>query len=246
MIRQEEWELMIPGRAYKAKNSIGQNVRIAKESSSGFVFAKSSSKYGRRFDTAEILENYTLAETVDENIAWHKRLNRAIKAMTVSGLWANIRELFTNLLEMNYYDKQKMQNIYWEIISLKDMPAEEYNQTFLDKFAEYYEKYAFAFYEDKEGKLHLHTDYIFEISDCKLKSMYFGFRNKKTKEEIKEAIVNNTSYSLPYPIRTSYDVSFRYNAEKKSAIYAEEYKGCGNGHYYLALNENIALFAEND
>ena len=246
MITQKEWDMMAPGRAYRAKNPIGQQVRIAKESSAGFLLAKGSSKYGKRFNTTEMMKDYTLTETVDENVVWHNHLNRAIKAMTSSGLWKNIREIFLNLLTMNYYDKQKMQSIYWNLIISKNIPTEEYNQEFLDKFAEYYEKYSFAFYKDKVGKLHLNTDYIFELSDCKLKSMYFGFRNKKTKEEIKKAIANNEDYSLPYPIRTSDDVSFNYNAEKKSAVYAEEYKGCGNGHYYLALNENIALFAEND
>jgi hypothetical protein len=46
--------------------------------------------------------------------------------------------------------------------------------------------------------------------------------------------------------RTNYDVSFEYNAEKGMAWYSEEYKNCGNGHYYLALNGTHAIFWEDD
>ena len=46
--------------------------------------------------------------------------------------------------------------------------------------------------------------------------------------------------------RTNYDVSFEYSAEKNTAWYSEEFKGCGNGHYYLALDASHALFYEDD
>ena len=46
--------------------------------------------------------------------------------------------------------------------------------------------------------------------------------------------------------RASYDVSFSYNPELSKAWYSEEYKGCGNGHYYLALDAAHALFYEDD
>jgi hypothetical protein len=46
--------------------------------------------------------------------------------------------------------------------------------------------------------------------------------------------------------RASYDVSFSYNPELSKAWYSEEYKNCGNGHYYLALDATHALFYEDD
>ena len=75
--------------------------------------------------------------------------------------------------------------------------------------------------------------------------MYFGkYTNKDEKLEIKAALNDHRSYSTN--AYTSYDVSFEYNADKNMAWYSEEYKGCGNGHYYLALDENTALFCEDD
>ena len=46
--------------------------------------------------------------------------------------------------------------------------------------------------------------------------------------------------------KTSYDVSFQLKAKERKAWYSEEYRGCGNGHYYLALNHSCALFYEHD
>lgn len=46
--------------------------------------------------------------------------------------------------------------------------------------------------------------------------------------------------------RTNYDVSFTYRPEKQKAWYSEEYKNCGNEHYYIALDANAALFVEDD
>ena len=40
--------------------------------------------------------------------------------------------------------------------------------------------------------------------------------------------------------------TFEYKADKNKAWYSEEYRGCGNGHYYIAIDENTALFIEND
>lgn len=46
--------------------------------------------------------------------------------------------------------------------------------------------------------------------------------------------------------QNGYDVSFEYNAESNRAWYSEEYVGCGNGHYYLALNRTHAIYYEKD
>jgi hypothetical protein len=74
--------------------------------------------------------------------------------------------------------------------------------------------------------------------------MYFGWNNTNYKNQIKESLDKKQSISLYQ--RVKYDVSFEYNSEKGLAWYSEEYKNCGNGHYYLALDENTALFYEDD
>ena len=63
-------------------------------------------------------------------------------------------------------------------------------------------------------------------------------------QALKNALKNNLNYSIEN--RVNYDVSYEYNAETKKAWYSEEYINCGNGHYYLAIDENTAIFCEND
>lgn len=107
------------------------------------------------------------------------------------------------------------------------------------------DKYSFMIKTNENNEEYIDTDYIWELSECKLKSMYFGkFDNETEKQTIKEKIQNNENYSTWH--RTNYDTSFEYNAEKKMAWYSEEYKNCGNGHYYFALDNSTALFCEND
>ena len=46
--------------------------------------------------------------------------------------------------------------------------------------------------------------------------------------------------------RDSYDYSMEYNAEKQMAWFSAEFKGCGNGHYYLMISPKAAMFYESD
>ena len=66
------------------------------------------------------------------------------------------------------------------------------------------------------------------------------------KAEIKKALDNKGKYSCSW--RYKYDCSVEVNAteEVQRAWFSLEYKDCGNGHYYLLLNDNLAIFAEDD
>lgn len=84
-----------------------------------------------------------------------------------------------------------------------------------------------------------------DACDCITKSMYFGkFWNPIKKQTIKECMEKKES--VRFSTRVNYDVSFEYDAERNRAWYSEEYRNCGNGHYYLAIDGNTALFYEND
>lgn len=84
-----------------------------------------------------------------------------------------------------------------------------------------------------------------DIYQCKTKSIYFGkFNNDIEKYEIADALANERPYYTR--VQAGYDVSFQYDPKTKHAWYSEEYRGCGNGHYYIALDANMALFVEDD
>ena len=84
-----------------------------------------------------------------------------------------------------------------------------------------------------------------EARDAVTKSMYFGkFWNATKKQIIKDCM--DKKESVRFSTRVNYDVSFEYDAERNRAWYSEEYRNCGNGHYYLAIDGNTALFYEDD
>lgn len=204
-----------------------------------FVYKPRSRYFGRRYSVEDFAVRYNIRENPDETIAWHKRLKRAINCLENSGLWQEIKEQFENMLKMTWEDRKQMNEIYWKQY---DIPYEQIVQM----FEPYVKKYPFAFFKDEDGKLKLNTTYTWEKSACRLKSMYFGkYENKQIKEEISEAIKNNRDYSTGR-IPVNYDVSFEYRAKDAKAWYSEEYRDCGNGHYYIALNHSTALFLEDD
>lgn len=211
-----------------------------------FVYAPKSRKYGNYFSLENFVKNFDFEIKTEEEQQkskteqWHKRLKRAIKCLGKSGLWKNIKEIFNNLLTITYEEKEEITKEYWATDRYgKDKT--EYNN-FIAKIKA---KHPFMIGTNDMGQEFVKTDYIYELSECILKSMYFGkWHNEQEKETIKQRLADKQDYKTW--ARTNYDTSFEYVAEKNMAWYSEEYKNCGNGHYYLALDESTALFCEND
>lgn len=68
--------------------------------------------------------------------------------------------------------------------------------------------------------------------------------NKRQLQKVKEALEEKREYR-DY---TYWNFDFSISTEEwgKRAWYSREYKGCGNGYYYLLLDYNTALFYEKD
>lgn len=227
--------------SYRAEREI-QNTGLV----TVFVFGKNCRNHGRRYlpeDFAKKFQKIEYQSAKEQNDAWHKRLMRAVGCMERSGLWtdSDLYETFKNLLLVDLADKKAIYDLYWDARTYVNGKA-VYDW---DKFAPYMEKYPFIFGKDENGADYVKTAYIWEKSECRLKSMYFGkYYNASAKAQIAAALKSKTKCSIRE--RTGYDVSFEYDPEKNMAWYSEEYKGCGNGHYYIALDENAALFIEDD
>lgn len=219
---------------FKAIN-IGDNTthRCCIESDGNiFVYARNKKSYGQRFGEEQFLRQFTPLMSNDENTQWKKRLKRAVKLCRESGLWADIAIVWDNLYKYVTLDeKRKIYDMSWD------------NREAAVAYCK--EHYPFMIKTDSDGSEYLNTDYLWELSRCELKSMYFGYNNAEEKEQIRKAISEHRQYTVPR-IQINYDVSFSYNPDSNRAFYSEEYKNCGNGHYYLALNHSTAVFCEND
>lgn len=80
----------------------------------------------------------------------------------------------------------------------------------------------------------------------KIKSISFGNKGltEFNRNRITQALKNKEKLSIFE--RANYDLTFEYNPEKNKAWWSEEYRGCGNGHYYLMLDDRHALYCEDD
>ena len=229
---KEKLEDFKVGEVFLATNVAGKKRRCAREySGTVFVYGKGCSVRGWRFSEEDFKNKYEIIP-VNPTSEWHKRLKRALKALNKSGLWPNLKERYEKLLNISL---EEISDIHKTIKNINKFP--EYNER---KLETYKQKYPYFF--DIDGKFVI--DEYDTVIACNLKTMYFGkYDNKCDKEFIRKKI--EAKEKLSFYRSVNYDVSFSFNGSDK-AYYSEEYKGTGNGHYYAALDENVAVFLEND
>jgi hypothetical protein len=215
-------------------------VRRAGLSSHGLMLMlPKSKKYGVALKNLTVLDIEPIRETVNTEEKHRKQLLKAISLLRSSGLWQdNLRHM--ELALSIGYNRLKQAN---DILSL-NLDSDYYkNQSLVIAKLKEFEPRLIEV--TPEGKEHYNTSILWYMTNpLKIKKMNFGAYNVVTLAEIKEALELNKPISLTG--KTSYDVSFEYNPEIKRAWYSEEFKGCGNGHYYLALNHEYAVYYEDD
>ena len=202
-----------------------------------FVFAKGKKNKGYRYNIESFLRLYEpiIVDSLAVEKSWHNRCKRVENKLKKSGLWPEFLEFVQNLQKMSLEDRKDIYNKYSGYSRLE--PEQQRNT---DYYKKYTKRYTFIF----KG-YNIDTNYIYELSNVQTKSMYFGkYENKRQKECIRQAIEKKEDLTIRTTV--NYDVTFEYKADKNKAWYSEEYRGCGNGHYYIAIDENTALFIEND
>lgn len=145
-------------------------------------------------------------------------------------LWSHIREAYEmlDLDELEAYIKANVKSIndYWQI---HDAYRNFVNENDISKVL-YNNSYATT-----------------TIKSNKPTQNYGRGQYEACLANIKRHLDNKDEFY--YSWRSNYDVSVS-GSTGKDGIYKAwlslEYKGCGNGHYYLLINENSAVFAEDD
>lgn len=234
---------------------------LLEEDGTVFIFYPRGRRYGLRMsDEWFISSRYMVKYTpdVDPAASWERRVRNVIKKLDASGLWPDIKRDFEIMLEIGYERRHKLQLLNsdeWLAVNIEsrayinnqhdEQAIENYRLALERYYGELEREIPQAFCRTERGFLHPRTDLLYEMSDAMTKSMYFGKGlNDLTKHEIAEAMAAKRRYTAT--ARTSYDVSFEYDPERNKAWYSEEYRDCANGHYYLAIDANTALFYEND
>ncbi len=198
-------------------------------------YGKGKHRYGYPVDENDIVVTEKKSIKTPEQ-KWRQSWLKVVDKLEKSGLYEDLLPNVKLALEIGYDKIKKAYEIYWKT----------------DKNLSYEENKKLRNVEIKnlDEKLILkgspNTEILWHIGEiAKVKKMNFGrYTTEEKLNEIKEALRNKKAISVSG--RTNYDVSFSYNPKINKAWYSEEYKNCGNGHYYLALDSTHALFYEND
>lgn len=162
---------------------------------------------------------------------------KVVTRLEKSGLYADVLENIKIALEIGYSKIRSAYEVYWlsdKKLSYADNQKQN-SQTIKNIDEKLVNEVGYPI-----------TEILWHIGrPAKVKKMNFGrYTNEEKLKSIKEAFQNKKEISVSG--RANYDVSFSYNPKQNKAWYSEEYRNCGNGHYYLALDSTHALFYEDD
>ena len=218
--------------------------RIHKYSSDAvFVYGKRKRNWGNLLsDLSHLIKVIVPEKRKTKEEKWEDSWKTALSYLEQSGLWKEIADEIRAILSIGY-DKFK------EVVKINGKKWD-------------------LEYEDKEGKLAL-TKQIQEIDSrlvhenkygdlyvtelwkfmcpAKIKTIYFGkHRTNKVREDLRQAIESKQEFYANEQVINYYDSRVSYSPECNKGWYSEEYRNCGNGHYYLLLDHEHALFYEDD
>lgn len=213
---------------YKDGRKRSARLAIARDGSP-IEMRKGSRKYGHYmdsyyFDSVAYL-HIPDATTKDPSVAWQKSWTNVYSRLKVSGLNPRYAKTIETGLLVGYDKIQKAYEPYWNF----KLSHEERNSAVEEV--------------DKRLSDDIEILYIMH-KPAKVEKMNFGWRNEEKLAHIAQCLRDKIRCSESG--RTNYDISFEYNPETSGAFYSKEFRNCGNGHYYLALDATHAVFYEDD
>lgn len=187
-------------------------------------YLKGSRKYGHPVFVPHIEKFWVSISTPKTDPSpqrFRKQASKVISYLTESGLWVDIKESLQSLLSQDNDTIEKL-----------------YKHAYTSQYAEMLKTVGVNSYLSPTILCNL-------FSVGAIKSMAFDKDTRSyNRNRLKDYYKTNTKQRLTWSGR--YDYSVEYDGERKKAWYSEEYKGTGNGYYYLTLNNTHALFVEKD
>ena len=157
-----------------------------------------------------------------------KRARKAVEMLDGSGLWEDINKEIKHFLSLDEDKQREMVN---------DILTDSYNNFYLKT--------------DGNGKYNwVHTYQIFcgfARKRCWKSIAWSKYRRTQYENDVRQAIANKTNFTRNWA--NGYDNSLEIclgEDGKLRAWYSEEFRGCGNGHYYLLFDATHAIFYEDD
>lgn len=155
-----------------------------------------------------------------------RRAQDAVKYLTQSGFWPDI------LKGIEYF------------LSHEDIIEEFCKDMAEDSYEKFYK-------ECRDGGKYAWCPchQIFESfyrKNCWKSIAYDRWSRKRYNEEVEKAIAEKQNYSRRWTHGYDNSLEIVFDKEYPRAWYSEEYRGCGNGWYYLMFDATHAIFYEKD
>ena len=181
------------------------------------------------WDTTEKIASIKVKEPFKPTIVLvRKRVKSAIDMLKKSQLWGRIKNEMEAFLKLS--DSEIAQFI-------KDVQTDEYNM-FWDN-----QRGLYGFIERCDRPLF--ENFIKER--CFTSIPFTTYSRERLTNELADAIRNKRDYSYRWTNGYDNSIDLCFSEEDGNRGWLSmEYIGCGNGHYYLLLDETHALFSEDD
>ncbi len=215
--------------------------RIGKTASGDFIIMiKGSTHRGHDINYKEYADVVELPSVPIDKV-WGRQLAKAISMLEESGLWTDMKNEMKIALQVGYKNLHSILDVDLPL----NNPIGTPNSVLLEQEIERARAIDPRLISIKSSGKEYLNDIVYRYSyPLKIKAMNFGYDNQRKLAQLKEAIAKKQAITLTG--RSSYDVSLTYDPVNNQAVYAEEFKNTGNGHYYLALSATHAMFYEDD
>ena len=157
-----------------------------------------------------------------------KRATDALKMLNESGLWSDIRQSIEHFFALTESEQKELVN---------------------DIMTDSYELFYHEVYKEN-GKYSWVSGYqVFESfvrKKCWQSIPWRRYERERMSAEVSECIKNGTDFHRRWENGYDNTVEIANRDGEKFAWLSLEYRGCGNGHYYLMFDATHAIFYEDD
>ena len=184
---------------------------------------------------------------------FHKNAEKAARLLKTSGFWPDIckrMEVQAAMTEQEYNDLMALYQEYWSIYDKKgltDDEQEKQQKAVREKFD--------AYYKERGAKSDFyHFNQLNETKQIISVPYSNGGYSKEWQLNYVREIIEQVKAGEPDKHKShcwqgGYDHSIEVRKNENGTIYgwySAEYKGTGNGHYYLLLDAEHAIYYEDD
>ena len=198
------------------------------------IMSKGRKKWGHELSSwGDHYEDWATLRLVEHNeIDYHKRFVKratdALKMLTESGLWPDIKQSIEHFFALTESEQKELVN---------DIMTDSYELFYNEVYKE-------------NGKYSWVSGYqVFEAfvrKTCWKSIAWRKWERERMSAEVAECIKNGKEFHKRWENGYDNTVEIANRDGEKLAWYSEEYRGCGNGHYYLMFDATHAIFYEDD